>query len=260
VAPVSGLEVEIRRKRFPAVGDAQSHEALRDVAFKVRSDEFVCLTGPSGCGKTTLLNIVAGLDRDYDGRLALPVPQGRAEPVIGYVFQEPRLLPWYTVIENIELVLPRDRADRGLVDELLTAAGLEPFRAVYPQRLSLGMSRRVALVRAFAVEPDLLLLDEPFVSLDEPTAQRLRVLLLDILARRPTTVLFVTHNLREALFLAERILLLSPAPGTLVADVPVPLARAERGDSSALEACRTKLLAERPAMARALAGMEETKG
>lgn len=254
MAALSELRIDIAAKRFPAVGRAQAHLALSAVHISARHGEFVCVTGPSGCGKTTLLNIIAGLDRDFEGRMDLPKLAGQSAPVIGYVFQDPRLLPWYTVRQNIDLVLSRAQHASGAVEELLAAAGLERVQDVYPQRLSLGMSRRVSLIRAFAVQPDLLLLDEPFVSLDSPTAQRLRVLLLEILARRPTTVLFVTHDLREAIFLAERIVLLSPPPGTVIADEPVPLSRAARNDPKALEAFRARLVAAHPLLSAELHG------
>ena len=257
MAALSDLRIEIAAKRFPAVGKAREVLALSAVHLSARHGEFVCVTGPSGCGKTTLLNIIAGLDRDFEGRMVLPKPPGRSEPVIGYVFQDPRLLPWYTVRQNIDLVLSPAQRTSGVVEDLLAAAGLERVQDVYPQRLSLGMSRRVSLIRAFAVQPDLLLLDEPFVSLDAPTAQRLRILLLDILARRPTTVLFVTHDLREAIFLAERIVLLSSAPGTMVADEPVPLSRAARNDPAALEAFRGQLAAAHPLLSAELLTEED---
>ncbi|MGF1611868.1 MAG: ABC transporter ATP-binding protein [Kiloniellales bacterium] len=249
---MSDLDVLVREKRFPAIGAAPAHLALQDVRITARHGELVCLLGPSGCGKTTLLNIVAGLDRDYDGHLTLPSVPGRAAPVIGYVFQSPRLLPWRTVRQNVELVLSDEQAASGIADELLEAAGLAPFCDAYPQRLSLGMSRRVALVRAFAVKPDLMLLDEPFVSLDEPTARRLRALLLKLWQARPTTALFVSHNLREAIYLADRIVLFSAAPGRVVADLPLTLPRAERARPGAVEALREELLRERPELFRGL--------
>jgi len=239
---VSGLKVEIALKRFPAVGDAAAHSALRDLRLTARHGELVCLLGPSGCGK------IAGLDRDFEGSLDLPAVPGRARPRIGYVFQNPRLLPWRTVIENIELVLTPEQRSFGLVEELLEVAGLAGFRDSYPGRLSLGMSRRAALVRAFAVQPDLLLMDEPFVSLDPARAQRLRRLLVDIWSARPTTVLFVTHDLSEAISLADRIVLLSGPPGRVVADVPVTLERPRRWERSELEAARAHLLREVPAL------------
>jgi NitT/TauT family transport system ATP-binding protein len=138
------------------------------------------------------------------------------------------------VRENLALVLRPDQ-DPSVVDPMLRAVELEPARDVYPGRLSGGMSRRAAIARAFVVEPDLLLMDEPFVSLDEDSADRLRDLLLNLWRARPTTVLFVTHDLREAVFLADRLLLLSPAPGRVLAEVPLSLPRLERSDRAAAE-------------------------
>ncbi len=249
---MSHLEIDIRQKRYPPVGRAAAHEALRNLRTTLQAREFACILGPSGCGKTTLLNCLAGLDNDYEGAISLPPVPGRGHPVIGYVFQNPRLLPWRTVIENIELVLSPDRLRPDLLDELLAVTGLEAFRHAYPGRLSLGLERRVALVRAFAIQPDVLLMDEPFVSLDEPTARRLRSLLLQVWRDRPTTVVFVTHNLREAIQLADRIVLLSKAPGTVLADIPVEIARDERGEASVVEAYRSRLIEENPALYREL--------
>ena len=245
---MSPIEIEIRLKRYPAVGRAGAHVALKDFRLDLRQGEFICVFGPSGCGKTTLLNIVAGLDRDFDGRVKLGVNAGDANPVIGYVFQNPRLLPWSTVAENIELVLNREQRGSGIVDELIAATGLEDARHVYASRLSAGMSRRVALARAFAVRPELLLMDEPFVSLDQPTAQRLRLLLLDIWRGRPTTVLFITHDLREAIMISDRIVFLSASPGTVVVDVPVDIPHHRRADEDAIEAFRAVLIERNSAL------------
>jgi len=252
VAPVTHLEIDIRQKSYPQVGRAPAHLALEGLKMTLQGSEFVCVLGPSGCGKTTLLNLIAGLDEAYEGRIALPLAPGGRRPVMGYVFQNPRLLPWRTVVENIELVLSPEQIRSGLVDELLAATGLEAFRHTYPERLSLGLERRVALVRAFAVQPDVLLMDEPFVSLDEPTAQRLRLLLLQIWKDRPTTVVFVTHNMREAIQLADRIVLLSPAPGRVLADIRVGIARGDRDDTADIEAFRDRLIRENPALYREL--------
>ena len=141
------------------------------------------------------------------------------------MFQNPRLLPWRTVYQNLALVLDGGAEADARIATLLEAVGLTAVRDQYPGRLSVGMARRAALARAFVVQPDLLLMDEPFVSLDEPTAQRLRALLLDVWNARPTTVLFVTHNLREAIQLADRLVLLSAAPTRVLADLPVDLPR-----------------------------------
>jgi ABC-type nitrate/sulfonate/bicarbonate transport system ATPase subunit len=239
VAPVSGeLLVDIREKRF-AGPDGIPRVVLRDLALEVPRGEFVAVVGPSGCGKTTLLNIIAGLDEEVSGSVRLGgVPVSAAR--IGYVFQQPRLLPWRTVYENIALVLPNP-PDRGLILRVLEEVGLTGSCDAYPSRLSLGMARRVAIARAFVVQPELLLMDEPFASLDAAIAARLRVLLLELWRARPTSVLFVTHDLREAVELADRILLLSSPPGRLLADLRVPLPRECRGEATRLEAARDEV-------------------
>jgi ABC-type nitrate/sulfonate/bicarbonate transport system ATPase subunit len=238
---MSALSIDISLKRFPAAAETPPVTALRDLKFAVSRSEFVCVLGPSGCGKTTLLNIVAGLDHDYGGHVDIARTSANTEPILGYVFQTPRLLPWRTAAENIHLV-QRPGQNPAVVDDLLEMTGLSEFRNTYPERLSVGMSRRVALARAFAVEPDLLLMDEPFVSLDEATAQRLRLMLLDIWRRRPTTVLFVTHDTREAVLLADRIIKLSPAPGSVESILDVDLPREQRMDPSMLEDWRNRRL------------------
>lgn len=236
------LRIDIRSKRFAAVGQASPVTALEKLQFNVRGGEFVCVTGPSGCGKTTLLNIIAGFDRDYEGSIALPGAGSRPRPIIGYVFQTARLLPWRTVEENIGLVLSTAQVRSGIIDEMLNATGLAEFRHAYPERLSVGMTRRVGLARAFAVAPDLLLMDEPFVSLDEPTAERLRSLLLDIWQARPTTVLFVTHNTHEAAQLADRVVVLTPSPGSVRSIIAIEAPRAARSDPEALDRIRRQIL------------------
>jgi ABC-type nitrate/sulfonate/bicarbonate transport system ATPase subunit len=239
VAAVTALAVDIREKRFAAVGEAAERLAIRGLRFEVKERELVCIVGPSGCGKTTLLNIVAGLDHDFAGEVRF-TPGGA--PAIGYVFQTARLLPWRTVLDNVLLVMPTHPGRHERAMELLALTGLGDVANVFPERLSVGMARRVALARAIAIDPRLLLLDEPFVSLDEATAHRLRLLLLDLWQRRPTTVLFVTHDLREAILLADRIVLLSATPAQVIASVPVSLPRERRHDVTAIEAERRRLL------------------
>ncbi len=241
------LDVDIREKRF-ARSDGSELIVMREIAFHLASGDFAVLFGPSGCGKTTLLNIVAGLDPDFSGSVRL----GGKPPAalrIGYVFQEPRLLPWRSVQENVELVLAPG-ADRSTIPSLLDRVGLADFKHAYPAQLSVGMARRAAIARAFAVEPELLLMDEPFVSLDEVTAARMRSQLVDLWQSRPTRVLFVTHNLREAVELADRILLLSEAPGRLLAEIPVSLPRDRRSDPAAVERVSREIAATylRPAI------------
>ena len=240
------LRIRVRHKRFPAVGDAPPKLVIENLTLEVARDGFTALFGPSGCGKSTLLNLVAGLDRDFGGEIALPEPAR-----IGFVFQEPRLLPWLTVEDNLKLVLADDPQSEAKIDLWLAEMALADVRAVFPTRLSLGMARRVALARAFIIQPTLLLMDEPFVSLDEPTAERLRRLLLETLSAHPATVLFVTHNLREAITLADRIALLGPAPTRVLREIQVPIPRARRSDPAAIEACRAALANELPDLALA---------
>jgi sulfonate transport system ATP-binding protein len=183
--------------------------------------EVGALVGPSGCGKTTLLRIIAGLDRDYQGSVQLP-DHGK----LGMVFQEPRLLPWRTIEQNVRLAAP-SASDKTL-DALFSVLGLSAHRNHFPGELSLGLARRGALARAFAVEPDLLLLDEPFVSLDDALAGRLREELAELVDSRPVTTLLVTHNVEEAIELADRLFLLSPSPAQVIAEVPIERPRAAR--------------------------------
>src|SRR6185503_18757229 len=164
---------------------------------------------------------VSGLDRDFDGNVAFP-----AHGTLAMVFQEPRLLPWRTVEQNVQLAAPR--ATGASLEMLFQTLGLKAHRDHYPGELSLGQARRVALARAFAVEPDLLLLDEPFVSLDDALAARLRDELAELVSRRPVTTLLVTHNVEEAVGLADRLFLLSLSPARVLADVPVTRPRTPR--------------------------------
>ena len=243
------VEVSIGDKTYPAHAGKAAHSALSALNFQVPGGQFVCLVGPSGCGKTTLLNLIGGLDDGYDGTIEFG--DSDAERRIGFMFQSPRLMPWLTVLENVRLVT-NSRADSDRARELLVQMGLADVLDAYPSTLSGGMRRRVALARAFAIEPQLLLLDEPFVSLDQPIAERLRTLLLELWQARPTTVLFVTHDVREALSLADRILFLSATPGRLVYDMEVSLPRPRHIDDPAVEAERRHLLVARPGL---LAGL-----
>jgi NitT/TauT family transport system ATP-binding protein len=215
-------------------------EVIRDLNLDIRSGEFVAIVGPSGCGKSTLLQLLSGLDQPTQGGFSF----GKADPRIGVVFQNPRLLPWRTVRENLELVL-NDAIDPQTVDHWMHRIGLPGIMEQYPERLSLGMMRRVALARAFAVEPDLLLMDEPLVSLDAPTARKIRALLLSLWTSRPHTVVYVTHDLREAIELADRLVFVAASPMRVVADLKVPLARGERSPE-AIESLVSELQSGHP--------------
>ncbi|MDX3924528.1 MAG: ATP-binding cassette domain-containing protein [Shinella sp.] len=217
------LRIDIRRKSFETSGGG-GIEVLRDLGFAVERNEFACLMGPSGCGKTTTLRLLLGLDRSFEGSVDLTVSEN---PRIGAVFQEPLLLPWRSVEENVRLGLPKAMRDKNL-DRLFGFLGLSTMRGFYPAELSLGLARRAAIARALAIEPDLLVLDEPFVSLDEATAQQLRQLLLAIWSERPTTVLMVTHNLQEAIALSDRIIVLSPRPSHVVGSFLIRVPREAR--------------------------------
>ena len=241
------IRINIVDKTYQA--DGRSHQAIAGLDLTIQRNEFVCLVGPSGCGKTSLLNIVAGLDQQFQGQIQLGDTQNAAH--IGYVFQEPRLLPWYTVRRNIELVCS-GQPPAALIDALLVDMQLDAVQQQYPERLSLGMQRRVAIIRAFAINPVLLLMDEPFVSLDAPTARQIRTLLYSLWRQRPHTVLFVTHDLREAISLADRLIFLSAAPMQVVADIPVNLSRDEREQPAQIETFRHHLLDNFPAIAALL--------
>lgn len=238
---MTGLEIEALHKIYPSLGGTPLRRILENFHLAIDPGTFVCLLGPSGIGKTTLLNMISRLDSDYSGQIAF---QGRPNPRIGYVFQTPRLLPWRTVLQNILLPLPLTEDSRQTALSLLADMGMSDTRDVYPGRLSLGMQRRVALARAFAIDPDILLMDEPFVSLDEATADRLRDLLMRMLELRPATVLFVTHDSRDAVRLADRIIVLSGSPAQIVKDIHVGLSDDERRDESAIEAFRGRYLAQ----------------
>jgi NitT/TauT family transport system ATP-binding protein len=203
------LEVFVARKALQTAS-GQTRVVLHDVAFSLRKGEICALLGPSGCGKTTLLRIISGLDSDFEGRVVLPSPHR-----IGMVFQEPRLLPWRSVAQNLRLVGSSSENDLA---EIVAALRLSKHLDHFPGELSLGLARRVAIGRAFAVKPNLLLLDEPFVSLDVSIAARLREELLALVLKRKATTLIVTHDVEEAISLADRIIVLSAAPGRILAD------------------------------------------
>ena len=215
------LAVDVRAKRF-RTGEGGVLHALGRVRFALPEGSFTCLVGPSGCGKTTTLSIVLGLDADYEGEVRLG-----AEGRVAAVFQEPRLLPWRSVEDNVRLALPDARRDAPL-DDLFEALGLAGHRGFFPAELSLGLARRAALARAFAQEPALLVLDEPFVSLDAATASRLRELLGALWRARPTTALMVTHDLDEAVLLADRVIALGGSPATVLGEVALGAPRAGR--------------------------------
>ncbi len=205
-------------KRF-TTQDGGSLNVLDDISFDVGQNEFICILGPSGCGKSTILNILCGLEAPSVGEANVLKRSPSRQPSIGYIFQEPRLLPWMTVENNLRFVLQsqvlsnRDASTR--VSDALAEVGLTEFAAAYPHQLSGGMQARVSIARALATDPDILLMDEPFSSLDELTGRSMRKLFLQLWEQRKKTILFVTHNMFEATFLADRIVIMSARPGRI---------------------------------------------
>lgn len=235
----SQFKIRIEEKTHTGA-DGTRLTAIRELSLDLEPESMTVLMGPSGCGKTTLLRIVAGLDDEFVGEIDVP-PHAR----LGFMFQEPRLLPWRTVRQNIELVAAPGFTAQDL-DKLAEAVGIAEMLSRYPQELSLGLARRAALARAFSTEPDLLLLDEPFVSLDERTADRLRRLLLDVWSARPTTAVMVTHNPREALQLADNLVVMAPRPTHVLAVETIDVPREER-DPAMVEALLAKISKRFPA-------------
>jgi len=205
-------------------------EALNDVSFQVAPQEFVCLVGPSGCGKSTLLRLMAGLLQPTRGQVYLDGQQLTGpHRQVGIVFQRANLMPWRSVRDNVVLPLelagiPRaERLQRA--DALIELVGLAGFERARPRSLSGGMEQRVAIARALVHDPEILLLDEPFGSLDAMTRERMSLELLRIWEASHKTVVMVTHNIQEAVFLADRVIVLSPRPGRVRATFDIPLPR-----------------------------------
>mgnify|MGYP006272479633 CR=1 FL=1 len=230
----SMVRIEGVSKRYD--GDQGSVQALDDVEFGVETGEFVCIVGPSGCGKTTLFRILAGLEPATAGEVLLDGSRvTEPTPEMGIVFQEYHLFPWQTVRENVAFGL--QNADVSVaererrVDHLIDLVGLDGFADSYPKSLSGGMKQRVALARALAIDPALLLMDEPFGAVDAQTREMLQGELLDIWQETGKTVLFVTHDVEEAVKLADRIVVMGKNPGSirqvLAVDIDRPRSRTD---------------------------------
>jgi NitT/TauT family transport system ATP-binding protein len=227
VGALNQLDVSVLRKTYQTAS-GETRLVLRDLAFSLYNGEVCALIGPSGSGKTTLLRIMAGLDSDFEGSITHP-----PEQKLAMVFQEPRLLPWRTVQQNICLAAPAaDPADVKLITDNL---GLAEHLSFFPGELSLGLARRVSLARALAIKPDFLMLDEPFVSLDNSLAVRLRDELAALVEARRITTLLVTHDVEEAIRLVDRILLLSTKPARIIAEIKINRPRHAMTDAYAAE-------------------------
>jgi NitT/TauT family transport system ATP-binding protein len=212
-------------------------EALKSVSLDIEEQEFVALLGPTGCGKSTLLRVIGDLRKPTDGTVevrAQPASTARHQNEFGFVFQEPALLPWRTALRNVQLPLevvgyPHEKRQERCI-ELLASVGLERFKDNYPHELSGGMKQRVAIVRALAWGPSILLMDEPFSALDELTRNQLQHDLLDLWAVDKKTIVFVTHNISEAIYLADQIVVMSAHPGKIARIIPTKLPRPRTDD------------------------------
>lgn len=238
------LNIERLNKTFAA--PAGPIVALSNIRLQVEQGQFITFIGPSGCGKSTLLKIVAGIDTAYEGKVELNGKSITGPGVDkGFIFQEPRLFPWLTVEKNIAANLPLGNAQvRKQVDELIELVRLKGFEKAYPKELSGGMAQRVAIARALLRKPEILLLDEPFGALDAFTRAHLQEVLLDIWQNSKTTMLFVTHDLDEAVFLGEKVVIMNPRPGHIrnVINIDLPYPRKRVG--SAFQELRTRVLSE----------------
>ena len=213
--------IKIEEKSFINKHNNTRIKVLKDINIKINSMEFVCIVGPSGCGKTTLMNMIGGLIKTENQILQLNNSKQNFDQNFGYVFQTSRLLPWLTVRENVALVCDKNLINDDKIDEILESFGLKDFINYYPKSISGGMRRRVSLARAFINNPKVLLMDEPFVSLDQPTAENLYEVLVNYWQKNPTTIILITHVLKEAILLGDRVLFFSKNPGTVVFDYKV---------------------------------------
>jgi len=238
LAPRSGY-IEVRELKVSYDG---RHEALSSVDMTVGETEFVAILGPSGCGKSTMLQVLSGLLQPVSGTATIAghdvTVSGGDRPRVGYVFQDHRLLPWRTVAQNIELVLaaagiPQAEWDQR-IERYLSMLHIGGFRNAWPMRLSGGQRQRVSIARALAIDPAVVLMDEPFSTLDEVTARLMRQQLVALWQESGHAIVFVTHSIREAVFLADRIVILTKGPATLLEEVEVGIPRPRRYEDAAL--------------------------
>ena len=243
---MSGVIIENLSKSFPKE-DGDVIWALKNINLEIQDKEFVCLVGPSGCGKTTLLRIIAGLETPTTGRVIVDGHEVTGpDPRRGMVFQEYSLFPWRKVIDNIAFGLEMRGVEkeerRKTAERYLEMVGLSQFRDAYPYELSGGMRQRVAIARALANDPDVLLMDEPFGALDAQTRNRMQRELLSLWDETKQTIVFVTHSVDEAVYLADRIIVLSPRPATVREDIAIPWPRPRDRTSAGFAEVRRRVL------------------
>ena len=202
--------------------------AIKDISLQIKEGEFVCLVGPSGCGKTTLLRILAGFELPSSGEFTI-ASESDERPLQSMVFQEKGVIPWLTVEENVAFGLKMRHLPKEVIQKqtnyYLKKVGLSQFSKLYPKELSGGMKQRISIARAFANDPEILLMDEPFAALDEQNKFILQEELLSIWSETKKTVLFITHSIDEALLLSDRIILMSAHPGEIMKEIKVPIPR-----------------------------------
>jgi NitT/TauT family transport system ATP-binding protein len=237
----------LRLRNVTKIFEAENgeREALEDINLVVKPAEFLCIVGPSGCGKTTLLRMIAGLDYPSSGEIILDGNQVTGpSPDRGMVFQEFSLFPWKTVLKNVEfgLEILEVPERQQIAEEYIELVGLQGFEQSYPYELSGGMKQRVAIARALATNPAILLMDEPFGSVDAQTRNILQEELLEIWARTKKTILFVTHSVDEAVYLGDRILVISTRPGRIIECMQVTLPRPRKRTSIEANELRERLL------------------
>lgn len=238
------LEFDKVTKSFAKTDSNEITHALAEVNLTIQPDEFVSIVGTSGCGKSTILRLIAGLIRPTTGEIRLGgKPIVGAGPDRGMVFQKATLFPWLTVEKNVSFSLRmQKKQDKELVEHMLKMVGLEDFRKDYPHQLSGGMAQRVALVRSLINHPDILLLDEPLGALDAFTRMNMQDEILNIWREQKQTVVMVTHDVEEAIYMGTRVLVMEPRPGRVKADIPIELAEPKQRDSEEFQAYRNRIL------------------
>mgnify|MGYP001161470748 FL=1 len=216
-----GISIKVKKQVY-IDKDYKETTALKEINTFINPKEFVCIVGPSGCGKTTLMNIIGGLVKATEQQILVNNKPINDKNALAYVFQTSRLMPWLTLYENIKLVCKENSQNlTKKINNILNNFELSEFKESFPNTISGGMRRKVSLARAFVNNPEVLLMDEPFVSLDQPTTESLYKVLIDYWKKKPTTVIFITHSLKEALLLGDRILFFSKRPGQVILDYNV---------------------------------------